>query len=369
MGRWGTILLCVVGACGEPHQVFDLDAQGGGSGSGSGSGSGDSCVNTQTDPTNCGACGHDCGGAACSAGLCAPTLLAMAGTGGVAATEPLYDDGTSVYFGSTGSVCNVGGGCTTFRKCNGGGCGMNPANLTGKGPATGQAFTAIDTTAYWFYGGTGLVSCDMIGGCNANPNVVWPTTVTSAGGTAMAVDATNIYWSDELNQLISSCPRTGCTTPTTIAMPPNGQQIRKGVATDGTNVFFVTATGIYSVPVAGSATPTVVVTGLGGAAGIALDATNVYWAGFSGDIGRCPKTGCSTPTTLHQLSLPAANVLVDGDHLYWSQKTSMSEVGRCTLPACDDPVVLAKGKATVGIAVDATNLFFTDNGSLKRVPK
>lgn len=294
----------------------------------------------------------------------------MGGVGAVAATEPLYDDGNAVYFGSTGSVCNVGGSCAAFRKCNGAGCGMNPLMISNKGPGTGQAFTAIDATAYWFYSGMGLVSCDMIAGCTAGPSVVWSTSVSSAGGTAMAVDATNVYWSDELNQNIASCPRTGCTSPTIITNAPNGQSIRKGVASDGTNVYFVTATGIYSVPVVGGATPTVVVTGLGGAAGIALDATNVYWAGFSGDIGTCPKTGCAQPTTLHQLSLPAASVLVDGNHIYWSQKTNPSEIGRCTLPACSDSLVLVKSRNTSGIAVDATNLFFTDkNGSLLRVTK
>jgi hypothetical protein len=34
------------------------------------------CGNVQTDPANCGYCGHDCLGGGCTAGVCQPVVLA-----------------------------------------------------------------------------------------------------------------------------------------------------------------------------------------------------------------------------------------------------------------------------------------------------
>lgn len=363
MGKWAGVLIIVV-SCGEPHTIIDeskLDANGSGGGGGG-------CSNTQTDARNCGACGHDCGDATCSAGLCTPTVLAAVGVGGVAATEPLFADGTAVIFGSTGSVCNVGGSCETLRRCNGAGCGMSPVVLSGKGPGTGQPFVADAGTAYWFYSNLGLVSCDLQGGCATNPTVVW--SASTGFGASLAIDATNVYWTHIAQRTIYACARTGCSAPTPIATVPGSQALRTALLADGGSVFFVSDTTVFSVPADASSAPTVVVSGLGGISGLDADASNIYWAGFGGDIGTCPKTGCAVPKTLKQLSLQAANVIVDGNHVYWSQRTKPSEIGRCTLPDCTEQLVLVKGpmSSMPGIAVDATNLYF-GNGSLNRVAK
>ncbi len=53
---------------------------------------GTACVDLQTDAANCGACGHDCLGGSCKAGLCSPMPV---GPDGV---EALVVDGGSVYF-------------------------------------------------------------------------------------------------------------------------------------------------------------------------------------------------------------------------------------------------------------------------------
>lgn len=47
----------------------------GGQGGSAGTGGGSPCGDTQTDPKNCGACGHDCLGGACQAGMCQPEVL------------------------------------------------------------------------------------------------------------------------------------------------------------------------------------------------------------------------------------------------------------------------------------------------------
>src|SRR5580704_16226260 len=55
---------------------------------------GAACVDTMTDPHDCGACGHDCLGAICLSGACRPVVLAS----GQAQPIALVVDATNVYF-------------------------------------------------------------------------------------------------------------------------------------------------------------------------------------------------------------------------------------------------------------------------------
>jgi hypothetical protein len=49
------------------------------------------CGDTSSDPANCGKCGHDCLGGACTAGACGPVAITtMAGTPGVLAADATY---------------------------------------------------------------------------------------------------------------------------------------------------------------------------------------------------------------------------------------------------------------------------------------
>src|SRR4051812_11627234 len=52
-----------------------------------------SCVDVATSGTNCGKCGHDCGGATCTAGACQPGIVVDT------LAYPVFDvDATNVYF-------------------------------------------------------------------------------------------------------------------------------------------------------------------------------------------------------------------------------------------------------------------------------
>ena len=52
-----------------------------------------SCVDVASSGTNCGKCGHDCGGSTCTAGACQPSIVADK------LTYPVFDvDATNVYF-------------------------------------------------------------------------------------------------------------------------------------------------------------------------------------------------------------------------------------------------------------------------------
>lgn len=326
------------------------------------------CVNTMTDPKNCGACGHDCLGASCSDGVCAYDVLATLNIGGVNARDPLYNDGTNVYFGSTGSVCNVGGSCSFLMKCAGAGCGMNPYVLAPRGPGSGYPFAVAGGNAYWFDGGIGLVKCSLSTGCPNPPPTVWAHTPAPP---SIAADTANAYWPDFQAHAIMRCPVTGCdamSPPVTIATVASTEQLTTAIVSDATTVFFATGTTIYGVPADGSAAATPRVQGLTGVSALAFDSGSVYWATTTGQIGSCLKAGCATPHALKQLNYAAHSILVDNGRIYWAQITNPGEIGRCTLPDCTEPLTLVRGKQFAGLTADDFFLYFSD-GNLKKVAK
>ena len=60
------------------------------------------CVNEQTDPNNCGACGHSCLGGACSAGQCQPVVIVVSN-----APQGLTFDSSNMYFDNS-NIATIG---------------------------------------------------------------------------------------------------------------------------------------------------------------------------------------------------------------------------------------------------------------------
>jgi hypothetical protein len=75
---------------------------------------GDSCLDVASDSANCGACGHDCGGTACSAGVCMPLTLAVVAN----APAQLADDGADLTFATRGELTSSG---AVYRLAKAGG--------------------------------------------------------------------------------------------------------------------------------------------------------------------------------------------------------------------------------------------------------
>jgi len=89
----------------------------------------------------------------------------------------------------------------------------------------------------------------------------------------IAIDATNVYWTDNGDGTVNRAPRTGGTI-TTIA---SGQSFPFGIAIDSTNVYWTNNGGqVMKAPLAGG-TATTLASGQSYPMGIAVDATSVYW--------------------------------------------------------------------------------------------
>ena len=151
----------------------------------------------------------------------------------------------------------------------------------------------------------------------------------------VASDA-GVFWVDQGNQVDSStiqgCPLAGCDGgPTPLA---TGQNTLLALAADDTTIFWGSGDGqgtlgISSCPATGCATPTTVASQPLSALSIAVDPANVYWT--DGDtLWACPRAGCTgSPTVLTTNLQRAASLTVSDGAVYWAN-TNGNTIASCS---------------------------------------
>jgi hypothetical protein len=212
--------------------------------------------------------------------------------------------------------------------------------------------------------------------------------------TAIAVDATHVYWAnvgtlaDAGGGIISgtgSIVKTpvGGGVPVTLA---SGQALPTGIVVDATNVYWTNEGDsdpssapvgtVMSVPLGGGAAITLA-SGQSMPQSIAVDATSVYWTNessmlegmggvlVSGYAVKVPLGGGAV-TTLASSSGPSAGIAVDATNVYWAAGGNVMSVplnGGTSNTVTSDPSELG---TVVAVGVDATNVYFTtQDGALK----
>jgi hypothetical protein len=275
--------------------------------------------------------------------------------------------------------------------CTGSQC--EPVALGSDANSSYVAAIALDSAnLYWIQAqnagmNTGMLNkCPLATGCTGGAQVLATNFPGGAGFTPnLAVDATNLYWS---NGSILKCATAGCTTPTIYYAPPSGSTAGF-VQSDGSNLYWmeittgggVTSYNIYSCPVSGcpGAGPTLVMLApqinemklLSGF--LYVSAVQAASGGSTPrQILKCSTAGCSnTPTVLLTTSSAGGHFLrplaLDSAHVYWFDQDN-NQVAECSAAGCSSATVLASTTATVapdfGIAVDSTNVYWAGNGEL-----
>jgi len=227
---------------------------------------GASCVGApQSDPQNCGRCGHDCLGGACAAGVCQPFVFARA-------TRPqqVFVVAGDVYF-SDGET--AGGGI----------------NWCAKGACEAPSRTAFATSSY-----------------------------------GLAVDGSGIAAADRGSGAVHEFPLrfvAGATgVPCTTVTAP------VGTALDATHLFFTTLDGNVHRCIRGSQGSMIVGQGAANGGAVAVDATRVYWAsdgatscaGGNGCLQGVLKTASSAATAGVSLGRRPRTLFVSGTRLFWT---------------------------------------------------
>lgn len=110
----------------------------------------------------------------------------------------------------------------TVVRCAHAGCGGAPTTV---GTIIADLFAADSTSLYGFGTDGAIVALSLADG--------FATTITSAStGRTIRLDDANVYWSSSTG--ISSCPKSGCATPTPIVATPNA----RAFAVDATHVYW-----------------------------------------------------------------------------------------------------------------------------------
>jgi hypothetical protein len=176
----------------------------------------------------------------------------------------------------------------------------------------------------------------------------------------------DIYWANQVpDGTINAAPLAGG-TPTTLV---TGQIFPAGVAVDASHIYWADTgkTGfpgtIWEAPLTGSPAA-IVATGQDNPAGVAVDSSHIYWADQgNGTLWEAPLAG-GPPTFLNSVSKFAepAGVAVDSSHVYWANFGGDSIDEAPLTPGGPVTTLVGGQNQPWGVAVDGSHIYWADQG-------
>jgi hypothetical protein len=264
--------------------------------------------------------------------------------------------GTVLCGGACTASCQGGDGGTGGGTDGGDVCSGVCTTLASSQGATG---VAVDSTnVYWTDGNAyAVMSMPLAGGT--------PITLASTGSnvpTNIAVDATNVYWVD-MGGNVGKVPVAGGMA-TTLGTSVNAFDL----AIDATNVYWTDDSGgrVLKVPIAGGSVTTLA-SGQSSPYGIAVNSTTVFWVnGVSAQVMSVPVAGGTASTLASRSSYFPEDIALDSQNVYWTESFHVMSMPL----AGGTPTTLASGlPGPYDIAIDSMNVYWTDtSGVIGSVP-
>lgn len=220
------------------------------------------CGDILTDPNNCGACSHSCNGAACSNGLCDPTVLAQ----GQAWPIDLAVTPDDVYW------INEGGAVMRLGKSD-----LRSAPTVLASEAGQPASLALDqTSAYWL----DAKSADAPGALRQMPLDGGPIATLEDGlanPAHLAEAAGHLFWTDRgADGAPGAVMKRSLSGAAPMVLVPG--VFANLIAVNRTTVYYTVDGVVQFVPIVGGSVGAVRTLPEGTIRGLGLSPTHVYWA-------------------------------------------------------------------------------------------
>jgi hypothetical protein len=338
------------------------------------------CVDLQTDQSNCGGCGHDCTTgiagqtALCSAGVCQPIVLENLPTG-VTTVGQIATDGSNVVWTSPGTGSQAGVYSVATNKAFQVPTILDQSSGTTYGAAiamaNGQAFYfAQSGTPLATYIGFAAAGNSMSGGNLTTLGATLKGVAVAASGTTVAWGAfasgTNTVYIGQIDASTTS-PK-----PTTDANQVDTNGIA-GIATDGTNAYYTQASGLKSVALMSGSTPAAFLTGLQSPSQIvAVTGASpfIYFCDNGADVisrSTIPSPMASKVYDNSSASLPCTGLSADSKYVYFTD--TFSDVLYMKVDGTGTLGILAKANQPTAVAVDSKALYYVDTaaGTLNKI--
>lgn len=311
------------------------------------------CMDVSADPANCGACGHDCLGGACAAGMCQPIVLST--------TDAAFDltvDATHVYWvthpGDVWKVPLTGGDAVELFH-------QPPSYSNGE-----SAIAVHGESVYWVSAADVAVrSIPKAGGevvvLASDPGILW----------TIAANDTGVYWG-----YINDQPRImrlppGATSPVLVAKPLNPSKL----ALDDSYVYFgdMSLSKLMRAPIAGG--PPIELAKYVPNRQVTVDATFIYWTSGPldgvmlgwGRVFRMPLTGGAPEVLVKNLDWPSG-IVTDSANIYFTDMQS-GKIIRVPIGGGEAVVLAEQQDAPWAIAQDAQSIYWTTGQSVVKLAK